>query len=360
MRRLRRRAFVTLAVIWVASGMAVDTASQVAAPSQRAVDTAPRAARLFEQATLLRVLLTADFGAIDRERGTTKHDHAGALAYVGPGDDTVAIAVRLRTRGHYRLRICQHPPLKVMFDRAQTAHTIFAHQGGSLKLVVQCRSNRSNGNYLLEEELIYHVYNLLTERSFRPRLAGITYVDAREKKEAPETRYGFFLEDDDRMAVRNDASVLKEKGVYQADTDFGQMTLLAVFQYMIGNTDWSVAGLHNIVLIRDSTGTIFPVPYDFDWSGVIAPPYAQPDPRLGIVTVRQRLFRGACRTPAELAPVFARFDAVKDSIYVLYRAQPGLEPQRVKQALEYYDEFYKTINDPRKVDHDFIRSCARN
>jgi hypothetical protein len=359
MRRLGRRASIILAVMWVASGTAADAASQVAAPLQKATDTLPRALRLFEATEPLRVTLTADFGAIAKDRGTTKHDHVGVLAYAGPGDDTVAIEVRLRTRGHYRLRLCQYPPLKIVFDRAHTAHTIFAHQGGGLKLVVQCRSSRSYANYLLEEQLIYRVYNLLTERSFRARLAVVTYVDPREKH-APETRYGFFLEDDDRMAARNSASVFKEKGVYQADTDFGQMTLLAVFQYMIGNTDWSVAGLHNIVPIRDSTSTIFPVPYDFDWSGVIWPPYAQPDARLGIATVRQRIFRGACRTPADLAPVFARFTALKDSIYGLYRVQPGLEPERVKQALEYYDEFYKTINDPGKVDREFIRSCARN
>jgi hypothetical protein len=58
--------------------------------------------------------------------------------------------------------------------------------------------------------------------------------------------------------------------------------------------------------------------------------------------------------------VFGRFTALKDSIYALYRAQPGLEPPRVKQALEYYDDFYKIITDPGKVDREFIRSCARN
>jgi hypothetical protein len=345
--------------MWVASGTATGAAGQVAVPAQKAAEAAPRAARLFEATEPLQVTLTADFGAIAKDRGTTKHDHVGTLAYGGPGEDTVAMEVRLRTRGHYRLRTCQYPPLKVVFDRAHTAHTIFAHQGGSLKLVVQCRSSRSYANYLLEEHLIYRVYNLLTDRSFRARLAVVTYVDPREKHR-PETRYGFFMEDDDRMAARNSASVLKEKGIFQPDTDFEQMTLLGVFQYMIGNTDWSVAGLHNIVPIRDSTNVIFPVPYDFDWSGVIWTPYAQPDPRLGIATVRQRIFRAVCRTPVDLAPVFARFNALKDSIYALYRAQPGLEPQRVKQALDYYDEFYETINDQRRVDREFLRSCARN
>ena len=37
----------------------------------------------------------------------------------------------------------------------------------------------------------------------------------------------------------------------------------------------------------------------------------------------------------------------------------GLEPKRIQQALEYYDEFYKTINDPGRTRQEFIRSCPR-
>ena len=110
---------------------------------------------------------------------------------------------------------------------------------------------------------------MLTAKSFRPRLAQVTYVDA-TGKHAPETRYAFFLEDDDRMARRNAAVVLQQQGVYQGDAESAQMGLVAAFQYFVGNTDWSVAALHNIVLIQDSAGVVFPVPYDFDWSGVIS------------------------------------------------------------------------------------------
>jgi len=126
---------------------------------------------------------------------------------------------------------------------------------------------------------------------------------------------------------------------------------------MIGNTDWSVAGLHNILLVRDSTRTIYPVPYDFDWSGVISTPYAYPDSRLGIRTVRQRLYRSGCRSAADFAPIFAKFMSNKDTIYALYRAQPGLEEKRVKQTLDYYDDFYKTINDPRATRREMMSLC---
>jgi hypothetical protein len=324
---------------------------------QLPADTPPPGShRLFDDTSPLAVTLTADWRALSKDRGTQKHVHAGVLSYRAAAGDTESVNVQLRTRGHFRLEECEFPPLKVAFDAASAAHTPFAHQG-SLKLVVQCRGNRASASYLLEEHLIYRIYNLLTPMSFRARLASVTYVDSAGKR-PPATRYAFFLEDDDRMARRNHAEVFAHKGIHQEETEFDQMGLVTVFDYLIGNTDFSVGALHNIVLIRDSTGVMYPVPYDFDWSGVISTPYAVPDSRLPIRTVRQRIYRGACRTPADLAPLFARFNAVKDSIYALYRAQPDLEPKRVEQALDYYDEFYRIINDPRRAKREFSYGCS--
>jgi len=312
---------------------------------------------LFEATEPLDVTLKADFGAIAKNRGTDKPNHPGVLSYVTAAGDSVALDVQLHTRGHFRLGRCQYPPLKVVFNREQTPHTTFAHQG-SLKLTVQCRGGQGYANYLLEEYLIYRAYNLLTDRSFRVRLARVSYVDP-SAKHAPEMRRAFFVEDDDRLARRNAMEVFDRKGVTQDELNFEQTGLAMVFQYMIGNTDFAVTALHNIVLIRDSSGVVYPVPYDFDWSGVIWTPYAQPDSRLGIATVRQRLFRGTCRAPEELALLFARFNARKDTMYALYRgmAAEGLEAKRISQALDYYDEFFKTINDPGRTRREFQLGC---
>ena len=323
---------------------------------QLPADTAePARHRLFDSDDPIEFTLTADWRAVAKDRGTGKRLHPGVLSYRSATGDTVSVNIQLHTRGHYRLRICEFPPLKLDFDRTDATQTVFAHQG-SLKLVVQCRGSHAYANYLLEEYLIYRTYTLLTPQSFRVRLARATYIDTRAKG-APATRYAFFLEDDDRMARRNHMQVFAQQGIHQEETNFQQMGLVTLFQYLIGNTDWSVAAEHNIVLIRDSAGTVFPVPYDFDWSGVIFTPYAQPDPRLGIRTVRERIYRGTCRTPDDFAPLFAQFNAVKDSIYALYRGQPDLEPKRVEQALGYYDDFYRTINEPRRAKHQLSDGC---
>ena len=354
--RVRRRcgaALTALVGVCVATGA---SASQTPADS-----TPPRAPdRLFEATEPLDLTLKADFGAINKTRGNEKRDQPGVLSYVTAAGDTVGLDVQLHTRGHFRLARCQYPPLKVVFNRDQTPHTTFAHQG-SLKLTVQCRGGQGYANYLLEEYLIYRAYNLLTDRSFRVRLARVSYVDV-NGKHAPEMRRAFFVEDDDRMARRNATHVIDQKGLSQGDVDVEQMGVAVVFQYMIGNTDWAVSALHNIVLTEDSTGVVYPVPYDFDWSGVISTPYAQPDPRLNLPNVRQRAFRGMCRSPQDLATLFARFNARKDTIYALYRgmAAEGLEAKRISQALDYYDEFFKTINDPGRTRREFILACPRS
>jgi hypothetical protein len=361
---MRRRwgggaALAALAAVCMASSTAPILEAQ--APQAPADSTEPRArARLFDAADPLVLTLTADFGAIGKQRGTEKKSLPGVLSYVAATGDSVRLDVQLRTRGHFRLNLCQYPPLKVTFDKTQTPHTLFSHESSSLKLTVQCRGGQSYTNYLLEEYLIYRGYNLLTDRSFRARLARVTYVDA-TGKHPPETRHAFFVEDDDRMARRNHMKLFVQKGVTQGELDFDQTGLAMVFQYMIGNTDFAVTALHNIVLIQDSVGTVYPVPYDFDWSGVISTPYARPDARLPIQTVRQRTFRGICLAPEELAALFARFNAQKDAIYALYHGlEPeGLEPKRVKQALDYYDEFYKTINDAGRTRQEFTRTCQR-
>src|SRR2546430_4066469 len=116
----------------------------------------------------------------------------------------------------------------------------------------------------LHDALPICIFNLLTERSFQVRLAHVTYLDTARTRDTL-TRYGFFIEDDNRMARRNHTHVITSQGIPQDGTDSDQVGLVAVFEYMIANTDWSVAGLHNIVLTEDTSGTIYPVPYDFDW-----------------------------------------------------------------------------------------------
>ncbi len=316
-------------------------------------------APLFASPEILRFSLEADWGTIFKDRNQESEYHPAKLYVQGVDGFPLNLDLRVRTRGNFRLqsRICAFPPLRLDFPKEVTANTPFAGQN-KLKLATHCQDNRERYQQItLQEYLIYRTFNLLTDRSFRVRLARITYIDAAGKRDTL-SRYGFLIEDEKAMAARLGGSVLELEGVHDDNTDQEQMTLVAVFQYFIGNTDWSVWALHNIVLVEIPANDFSTaVPYDFDWSGVIEAPYARPDARLPIRSIRERLYRGYCKDRAQLEPVFALFKQKKDAIYALWRAQEGLDEKTLKRSLAYFDQFYQTIDDPKAVEREFIRSC---
>jgi hypothetical protein len=352
-----RREPVTLAVLFClalfstpAPGRAQESAPAPPAPAPPA--------RLFATPEPLVFTLETDLRRLLRDRGTGRAEHRATLRYVALGGDTVSLDVDVRTRGIFRLKRCAFPPLRLDFPASRVHGTAFAGQD-KLKLVTHCRSGRSPYEQnVLQEYLLYGIFNVLTERSFRARLARVTYVDTTGRDE-PLTRYAVLLESEDELARRLGAMVVASANVHDLLIEPEHLTLVAVFQYLIGNTDWSIWGLHNITILRDTAGTLFGIPYDFDFAGVIAAPYASPPPQLSIRSVRERLYRGFCQPDTLLASVLARFRAAKDSIYALYRSVPDLSPGGARQALDYFDAFYKTINDPAAVRREFVRGCRR-
>ena len=347
-----------LAALALSLGLPATGAAQQGTAS---ATTPPPEARLFASHDVLTFRLQADFGAVFKERGQQSTWHPATLSYADSAGAPVMLHVQVKTRGNFRLRkeTCNFPPLHLAFPKGEVKHTLFAGQS-KLKLTVHCQDKRERYEQdVLQEYLIYRAFNLLTENSFRVRLARFTYVDSAGKRDSL-SRYAFFLEEDGRMANRLGGKVFPRTHVVDDATDSSQIALVWMFEYFVGNTDWSVWALHNIVLVlRPQRLWPLAVPYDFDWSGVVDAPYARPDERLGIRSVRDRLYRGYCRTAEELAPTLKLFDDQRDAIYNLYRTQQDLDPKMRDDALKYYDEFYKTIDDSKAVKRTFIDDCRK-
>jgi hypothetical protein len=263
--------------------------------------------------------------------------------------------VKLRTRGIFRLKRCTFPPIRVDLPGKKVETTPFAGHD-KLKLVTHCQGNQLFERNLLREYALYRVFNVVTDTSFRVRLAHITYIDSARSDTV--TRYGFFIEPDAVLARRLGAQVLEVDKVHDAVTDPSYMTLVAVFQYLIGNTDWSVWGRHNIAILSDTVAQQrFAVPYDFDFSGAVGAPYAVPPEQLPIRSVRERLYRGYCQPDSLLNGVLARFRVAKDSIYAAVRAVPDLPERDVKGLLDYFDDFFQAIDNRGTVQREFMRRC---
>ncbi len=320
---------------------------------------AKKTARLFRATEPVVMWLSADFKTVFKERDSTSiKQFPASLRYLDKSD-TVRLDVRLSTRGHYRLKAnnCSVPPLKVWFDKEKTKGTLFAGQG-SLKLTTHCQKGERYAQNLYVEYAAYAMYNVLSPVSLKARLATIDWQDINDPKFAI-IRPGFWVEDDDDMAARNKGKVLMQTGGHAEEMEPRQMAVTDLFQYMIGNTDFSLQFLHNYRIVQtDTSMSFFPMAYDFDWSGLVSAPYARPDYRLPIKRVTDRLYRGGCHSPEILTETVILFKAKKGEIYGALKSIKELTPDRLKEATEFLDEFFKMIDDAGAVKREFRRVCG--
>ena len=245
------------------------------------------------------------------------------------------------------------PPLRLNF---KTPGSQSLYPLGKVKLVVGCETSNEDEQLIIKEFLSYKIYNMLTEKSFRVRLAKINYQDTKGKIK-PYSQYGFMLEDVDDMAARNKCKEV-EKIRYETEmTDRKQMTIVALFEYMMGNTDWSVPAYHNIKLMQSKAepGSVpFAVPYDLNHTGFVNASYAAPPEELQLSSVRERLYRGFARTMEELDEAIAIYKREKENIFALISNCPYLNNKYKKETTNYLQEFYKTIENRNSVKYTFI------
>ncbi len=255
------------------------------------------------------------------------------------------ISVTVKARGKSRKNICQIPPLKVKFPDYYLERNHLVRPAG-LKLVTHCRDAEGYEQLLFKEYLAYKMYNLLTDYSFRVHLVRLEYEDADSLLYSP-FRYGFFIEHKREMADRLSAKLIRKDGKALKKINGYHYRLFTVFQYMIGNTDWNLNRQHNLRLLlpEDGSGPI-PVPYDFDFSGLVHAPYAAPYPGLGIEEVTERMFQFRGNKDADFEEIRDLFLAKKGEIMALCDSFELLDPSVREELLAYLDSFFRHIELP--------------
>lgn len=270
--------------------------------------------------------------------------------------------IKARARGNSRRigHFCTFPPIKLNFQKKSVTGTVFEGQD-KLKLVAYCKDLDLNEAYVLKEYLPYKFLNCLTPYSFKVRLAEITYKDINDKGK-DVTRYGFLIEDDDIMAARNGGQITEMLMSNHDRCERNALDIFTVFQYMIGNTDWWIAKpkIHNVKLVLLEGGNVVPVPYDFDYCGIVDAKYAVTDEQLPIDNVKQRFFRGYCRFPGTYELVIDKFNENKDCIYTEINNLTELDEKYRKIIIKYIDDFYETVNDPKQLKRRIYDMCEIN
>ncbi|WP_299821120.1 hypothetical protein [uncultured Pontibacter sp.] len=318
----------------------------------------PYQSDLFDSEEVLQFTLLVDYKELLKDRGDERVYHKASIHYQTGTGQTTAIDLKVRVRGKHRRdpSVCRFPPLLLNFPKKAVANTVFAGTD-KLKLVTHCIGEK----YVIREYLVYKLYNELTHLSFRVRLCKIEYKDVEGNRKIG-SNYAFLIEDEDEILKRNKGEKMPEELLIRMDaTDDRTMAKLALFQYMIGNTDWSVPYRHNIkLLLLESYSKPVPVPYDFDYTGIVMPPYAKPPPEIGITSVRQRIFRGYSYPDDVLAELVPFFNNRKEAIYQVYKGNHLLDEKYRKQTLRYLDEFYETINKPKDFERQIVKAGQQN
>lgn len=319
---------------------------------------------LFADDAVLPVRIEAPITTLKRERSDTE-ELDGQLTYTDPNGADQALDLEIRARGRYRRKhdTCSFPPLRLDFDKEQVEGTPFAGVN-KLKLVTHCKDPGAYEQNTLEEYLAYRILNLLTESSFRVRLLQVDYVD-NERDGDTDRRYAFLIEDDELLEDRIGLPRFEPQNLSYDLLQPEQAALVSVFEYLIGNTDFSmIAGpandtcCHNALLFGEGPDRYLPIPYDFDFSGLVNAPYAEPNPRLNIRRVTTRLYRGNCMHNPYLVDAVATVMAQQAPVMSLVDAVPGMDDRTRDTARSYLSKFFEEMSEPDGIDKRLVRECS--
>ena len=322
---------------------------------------------LFASDDPIHVGLRGPMSAIARMPQSQRTPRPAMLTLFTPTSETHSI--QLSPRGiTRRLKItCAFPPLRVEFTAKPAATSLFKGQK-RLKLTTYCRPSPQHQQYVLLEYAAYRMFNVLAPTSLRARLASVDYAEADGRTVI--SRLGFFVEDSDDAARRNGLVEMRmPPRIATSQLDPAAAARAALFEYMIGNLDWSMrAGpqsdvcCHNFRLLGSSVGAqtgLIPVPYDFDFSGLVNAPYAQPPEGIPIGSVRERYYHDYCVHNAQAIQVAAEFRAKRGELLAVLGSIPQLDERRRRAASDYLEGFFRDIATDEDVMKRVLRNCVK-
>jgi hypothetical protein len=304
----------------------------------------------------LSLTITTDVGQLRKDKGEAPPWRQARVEVEGGG---AAIPLRVRTRGIWRRKNCELPPLRLNLAGKDVKGTPLEGLDKP-KLVMPCRGGADHERYVLQEFQLYRVWAALAPVAHHVRLVRLTIRDTNGGAAAAPQRWGFLFEEGGALAKRVGAKEIETKGTRPGDLDPYAESVFGLFQYMIGNTDWSFSALHNLEIMAKD-GTYFPVPYDFDFSGAVEASYATPMPNIGIRSVRQRVYRGYCVPPEPFLEAMRHVGSRRAAIEALYHDDLGklLPPATVARTLEYFGEFWRLTDDPARGKRETLDACRR-
>ena len=277
---------------------------------------------------------------------------AGKMQFEAEEEAALNFNIRLRARGNMRKEVCHYPPLKIKMKKKALTQMGFSKLN-DLKMVVQCGKGARGENYLFREYLLYKLHNILSDYTYAIQLVKIEMIQ--EDKE-PNTLYGFLIEDEDDFAYRYRGRVVVNGKVNKNLIQRDALIHLCFFQYMILNNDWSMDNKHNIeFLLPKDSSKIIPVPYDFDYAGLVGTSYAIPDPKMPIESVQEPYFRGRGFSKEEVEAMALHFLSKREEIISYTENYEWLEDKERKKITKWLNQFFDLLENEKKRNREFSR-----
>jgi hypothetical protein len=341
---------ITVWFIWVMiiqiSGQGVDSIQQAALKNNKfdPITDTIYTGTLFEQNFPLTITLISDFTAFAKPKNYDKYLSAELIVHL-PNNDSIVKNIRLKTRGKSRKEMCNFPPIKLNFKKDPIKHPDYKGIN-KMKMVTHCKGSKIFNDYTLKEFLTYKLYNAITDYSLKVRLLKIDYLDT-GKKGLNQSRYGFVIEPIEAMAARVNAVQIETKVVAYSELDKLSSDRVALFNYMVGNTDYQFKTSHNLKFIKildiNVPGAQV-IPYDFDYSGFINTHYSMPQEWSYVETVTDRDYMGFCRpTEDNFNKLKEEFLAAEDSVYETIMNFEHLTIKERQRLKWYIEAFYKDL-----------------
>ncbi|HOF21304.1 MAG TPA: hypothetical protein PLO24_08620 [Bacteroidales bacterium] len=312
---------------------------------------------LFDSDELLDIELRFNITQYRRKRDKSEYLDA-TLTYHVSQDDSIIKYLKIRPRGISRLTICDFPPLLLNFKKNDAVPGEF-NRVDKIKMVTHCSAGGEDN--LLREFLVYKMYNVLTDYSFRVRLLRVNYVNSEKPDKKQVREFAFLIEPVKSLGKRTNSVEVETAHVTQLHIKREIMDRMAIFNYMIGNTDWSVPTRHNTLTMTEGSygglGSAIIVPYDFDYAGVVNTHYAVPFEGLGLESVRQRRYLGVCRTEQEFSEALVEFMEKKEEIYRVINDFPYLSGKSKKDMINYLEGFYRSLDKRNSIINSLRRDC---
>jgi hypothetical protein len=355
---MEKKVFFQVFILTLLFSLCVSAHSLLAQPAK---PDSTKSFRLFEDEKIVEISLRFDLSTYFRTK--PKDSYLDANLTINSGqNDSLSRNIKLKTRGIFRNKYCTFAPIELNIKKVNFGYSDL-NKISKLKLVPQCNSGKDKEDYVLREYLAYKLFNVMTDTSFRVRLVSINYIDS-QKKRKPLHQYGFFIEPLEMVAKRTNTSQVKVLTLNQNSIVPKIMDRVALFNYMIGNYDWSVPGLHNIAVVKsnnpDPYGLGIALPHDFDWTGLVNPTYAVPPEEIGTENVRERIFWGICRSKEIYNKELDQFLSKKDDFYRVINEFPYIDQRVKKDITTYLDGFFNQVAGRRDIIlYNLINSCKK-